>query len=63
MKVQIVRCSHPGAWWGKYIGRIITVLRVDDYGYWTRDTNEPGAYPFLQWIKPEDTTSTFDGPN
>lgn len=68
MKVRIERCSVPGAWWAKHIGRTVTVLFTDHYGHWTRDTNKPGAkgwagYPFLQWITPTDTSKSFDGDN
>ena len=68
MKVRIERCTSPGAWWGKHVGRVITVLWTDSCGHWTRDTNRPGAegwdgYPFLQWVDPKDTSATFAGDN
>lgn len=68
MKVRIERCSQPGAWWAKHIGRVITVLKTDSYGHWTRDTHTPGApgwagYPFFQWVAVQDTSPTFDGAN
>jgi len=58
-QVRIKGCTSPHAWWGSHVGRIINVLFVDEYGYWTRDTEIPGAdgwdgYRFLQWVKPED---------
>ena len=68
MKARIERCSHPGAWWARWIGREITVLWTDSCGHWTRDTHTPGAqgwagYPFLQWIDPKDTSPTYAGRN
>lgn len=55
MQVRITKCSQPGSWWEKHLGRIVTVLWTDSHGHWTRDTNtEPEGYPFLQWIAIED---------
>ncbi len=53
MHVRIVSCSQPSAWWESHIGRTITPLWIDTYGYWTRDTGPMGC---LQWIDPDDTT-------
>lgn len=67
-KVVIERCSLPGAWWQEYIGRTITILYTDSHGHWTRDTHDSkasgwGSYPFLQWIKVEDVSPSFNGLN
>lgn len=61
MKVKIERCSQPGAWWEKHLGRVVTVLWTDAYGHWTRDTEQLGAtgwagYRFLQWVAVEDVS-------
>lgn len=60
VSVRILRCSYHGGWWEKYVGRVITVLFTDQYGHWTRDT---GPMRCLQWVKVEDTSETFGGPN
>ena len=50
--VRIVRCSLSGAWWRHFVGQVIHVFAVDQYGYWTRDT---GDMHLSQWIVPTDT--------
>lgn len=68
MHTTIFRCSYPGAWWSRHIGRTVRILFTDQYGYWTRDTYREGAsgwagYPFLQWVDRADTSPTFGGAN
>lgn len=53
MKVQIHRCSQPGSWWESHVGKVIDVIAVDSYGYWTRDT---GPMRHTQWVACEDAT-------
>lgn len=39
MKVRILKCSIPGAWYKDRVGDVISVIRSDKKYYWTREDN------------------------
>jgi hypothetical protein len=61
MKVKITKCSKNGWWYDKYIGKIFEVYgdstsnpEVDDYCYYTYETDSDRQEDIKCWISKDD---------
>lgn len=52
MLIKILKCSDVSLWYNKYINEVFSVVKVDSYGYWTRERD--GMYNCLNWVLQKD---------
>lgn len=48
MLIKILKCSDVSLWYNKHINEVFSVVKVDSYGYWTRERD--GMYNCLNWV-------------